>query len=43
MRSNGRDAPGGSDIRWKYLAHDGATHRVYRFVSGTFAEVEIPR
>ncbi|QVN23185.1 hypothetical protein [Burkholderia pyrrocinia] len=38
-----RDAPAGIDIRWEYLAHGGATHRVYRFVNGTFAEVEVPR
>ncbi|WP_446903965.1 hypothetical protein [Burkholderia sp. YIM B11467] len=37
-----RDAPAGIDIRWEYLAHGGATHRVYRFVNGTFAEVEVP-
>lgn len=42
-RSNGRDVPVGIDIRWEYLAHDGASHRVYRFVNGTFAEVEVPQ
>ncbi|MDR0243311.1 MAG: hypothetical protein LBJ65_17090 [Burkholderia sp.] len=38
-----RDAPAGIDIRWEYVAHGGATHRVYRFVNGTFAEVDVPR
>ncbi|WP_338641841.1 hypothetical protein [Burkholderia pyrrocinia] len=38
-----RDAPAGIDVWWEYLAHGGATHRVYRFVNGTFAEVEVPR
>ncbi|CAB3773692.1 hypothetical protein BPA30113_05573 [Burkholderia paludis] len=38
-----RDDPVGIDIRWEYLAHGGATHRVYRFVNGAFAEVEAPR
>jgi hypothetical protein len=35
------DAPAGIDIRWEYVAHGGATHRAYRFVNGTFAEVEV--
>ncbi|WP_423396536.1 hypothetical protein [Burkholderia sp. LMG 21824] len=38
-----RDGPVGIDIRWEYLAHGGATHRVYRFVNGTFVEAEVPR
>ncbi|WP_175945029.1 hypothetical protein [Burkholderia pyrrocinia] len=38
-----RDVPAGSDVRWEYLAHGSATHRVYRFVYGTFAEVEVPQ
>ncbi|WP_322089798.1 hypothetical protein [Burkholderia sp. BCC1999] len=38
-----RDAPAGIDYRWEYVAHDGATHRVYRFVNGTFVEVESSR
>lgn len=37
------DDPVGLDIRWEYLAHGGATHRVYRFVNGTFVETEIPQ
>lgn len=35
------DDPVGIDVRWEYLAHGGATHRVYRFVNGTFVETEI--
>lgn len=38
-----RDDPVGLDIRWESLAHGGATHRVYRFVNGTFVENEIPQ
>ncbi|WP_176051796.1 hypothetical protein [Burkholderia sp. BCC1644] len=38
-----RDAPDGIDIRWEYVVHDGATHRVYRFVRGAFVEVESPQ
>ncbi|WP_124457111.1 hypothetical protein [Burkholderia sp. Bp8992] len=38
-----RDAPAGIDIRWESVAHGGATHRVYRFVNGTFAEVDVPQ
>ncbi|WP_175957310.1 hypothetical protein [Burkholderia sp. BCC0405] len=38
-----RDGPVGIDIRWEYLAHGGATHRVYRFVNGTFVEAEVPQ
>ncbi|VWD54449.1 hypothetical protein BLA18110_07947 [Burkholderia lata] len=37
------DDPAGIDIRWEYLAHGGATHRVYRFANGTFVEAEVPR
>ncbi|WP_156814577.1 hypothetical protein [Burkholderia lata] len=38
-----RDDPVGIDIRWEFLSHGGATHRVYRFVNGTFVETEIPQ
>lgn len=38
-----RDDPVGFDIRWEYLAHGGATRRVYRFVNGTFVEAEVPQ
>ncbi|KAF1031077.1 MAG: hypothetical protein GAK33_07733 [Burkholderia lata] len=38
-----RDDPIGIDIRWEYLAHGGATHRVYRFVNGAFVEAEVPQ
>lgn len=38
-----RDDPVGIDIQWEFLSHGGATHRVYRFVNGTFVETEIPR
>ncbi|ORT80207.1 hypothetical protein B7G54_35250 [Burkholderia puraquae] len=37
------DDPAGIDIRWEYLARGGATHRVYRFVNGTFVEAEVPQ
>lgn len=36
-----RDDPAGIDIRWEYLSHGGATHRVYRFANGTFVEAEV--
>ncbi|OXI93546.1 hypothetical protein CFB41_34580 [Burkholderia sp. AU33803] len=38
-----RDDPVGIDIRWEFLSHGDATHRVYRFVDGTFVETEIPQ
>ncbi|WP_423372579.1 hypothetical protein [Burkholderia sp. LMG 32019] len=38
-----RDDPVGIDIRWEYLSRGGATHRVYRFVNGTFVEAEVPQ
>ncbi|WP_230958239.1 hypothetical protein [Burkholderia cepacia] len=37
------DDPAAIDIRWEYVAHGGALHRVYRFVNGTFVEAEVPR
>jgi len=36
-----RDDPAGIDIRWEYLSHGGAMHRVYRFANGTFVEAEV--